>query len=142
MLYLVLSIIISLFIAFCYHIKIYTIRWSVVIAFVRVLMKMRIHTRNNANRPFSFVDIFESKVDDNPERIQFITVEDNKSYTLEDVDTLANQIGNWGVSLGLQQKNTVAIMLLNHPDFVSLWLGFAKIGVSSALINTNTSGNL
>ena len=31
-------------------------------------------------------------------------------------------------------------MLLNHPDFFSIWIGFSKIGVSCALINTNSAG--
>jgi acyl-CoA synthetase (AMP-forming)/AMP-acid ligase II len=31
-------------------------------------------------------------------------------------------------------------MMQNHPDFAALWLGFGKIGVSSALLNTNSTG--
>jgi hypothetical protein len=31
-------------------------------------------------------------------------------------------------------------MMLNRPELVAFWVGFAKIGVSTALINTNSTG--
>jgi len=31
-------------------------------------------------------------------------------------------------------------MMTNKPEFISIWIGMAKIGVSSALLNVNTTG--
>ena len=75
-----------------------------------------------------------------PNRIQFLNVEDEKEVTLQEFDELANKVARWDLSLGYKQKDTVAIIMNSHPDFVSIWVGFAKIGVSAALLNTNVTG--
>lgn len=38
---------------------------------------------------------------------------------------------------GLKKGDCVALLLENKPEYVGLWLGLSKIGVISALINTN-----
>lgn len=40
----------------------------------------------------------------------------------------------------MKQKDSVALMMLNRPDFVIFWLGCAKVGISCSLINTNSTG--
>ena len=37
----------------------------------------------------------------------------------------------------LKKGDTVALYMENRPEFVGLWLGLSKIGVITALINTN-----
>lgn len=39
-----------------------------------------------------------------------------------------------------QKGDCVAIFMENRPEFIGLWLGLSKIGVISALINTNLKG--
>lgn len=56
------------------------------------------------------------------------------------METLANRFANWGLETGLEQRNTVCLMVLNRPEYVAFWLGMAKIGVSTALLNTNIAG--
>jgi len=48
--------------------------------------------------------------------------------TLADMEKLANAIARWGLARGLEQKTTVALMLLNRPEYVTFWVGMAKIG--------------
>lgn len=141
MLELYLAVIIIAVSIVVYYLELHRIEWFAIYAYVIVLFKLKIHVINTKNKTYSFVDLIESKVDCYPDRIQFIAIENAKSYTLKSIDQLANQIGHWGLSLGLKQKDTVALMVYNHPDYVSLWVGLAKIGVSSALINTNITGN-
>jgi solute carrier family 27 fatty acid transporter 1/4 len=38
---------------------------------------------------------------------------------------------------GLKKGDCVALFLENKPEYVGIWLGLSKIGVISALINTN-----
>lgn len=57
-----------------------------------------------------------------------------------DIDALANQIANYLLTKGLTQKSTVGLMLLNRPEFVAFWLGAAKIGCATSLLNTNLLG--
>ena len=42
--------------------------------------------------------------------------------------------------MNVKEKNTVALMMTNSADLVSIWLGIAKLGASTALINTNNLG--
>lgn len=101
---------------------------------------IQIHQRKHSKKPWSFVDFFESKVIADPQFVQFITVEDDRYITLSDMDQQANQLGRWGTSLGLKQKDTISIIMLNKPEVVIFWLGMAKIGVGTALINSNVTG--
>ena len=39
--------------------------------------------------------------------------------------------------MGYQKGDTVALLMKNRPEYVSIWLGLAKIGVITALINHN-----
>lgn len=107
---------------------------------VYVLVQVRIHSMKHNGKRFSYADVFEETVDKYPSRVQFISVEDNKEYLLSEMDTLANQIAWWLQSNGVLQKDKVAMMMLNRPEFVIFWLGCAKVGVTCSLINTNSTG--
>jgi fatty-acyl-CoA synthase len=51
-------------------------------------------------------------------------------------------VANWALSAGLKEKDVVALMMDNRPEFIFMWLGMAKIGVLTSLINTNLRGQV
>eukprot|EP01091_Cochliopodium_minus_P017341 TRINITY_DN6767_c0_g1_i1.p1 TRINITY_DN6767_c0_g1~~TRINITY_DN6767_c0_g1_i1.p1 ORF type:complete len:647 (-),score=132.93 TRINITY_DN6767_c0_g1_i1:59-1711(-) len=52
-----------------------------------------------------------------------------------------NEIANWAVkNAKLKRGNVVALLMKNRPEFIFTWLAMAKIGVVTALINTNLQG--
>ena len=53
------------------------------------------------------------------------------------IDEFSNNIANTFYNAGLRKGDAVALMMDNSPEFVSTWLGLSKIGVVTALINTN-----
>lgn len=114
--------------------------FSGVLILLKCFLNTRIHSTFFMKGNTIFIDAFEKYVDSNPQRVFFVTAENGESFTLNCIDRLANQIANWGLMLNFTPKSTVAVMLGNHPDMIALWIGFGKIGVSSALINTNLSG--
>ncbi|GBM52094.1 Long-chain fatty acid transport protein 1 [Araneus ventricosus] len=57
------------------------------------------------------------------------------------VDELSNKIANYFLSQGYTKESEVALLLDNCPEYVCIWLGLAKIGVITALINTNLKGD-
>ena len=114
--------------------------WISVKKLLQLFKRVKLATPKLAKKPFSFLDIFEAKVDANPDRVQMIICETGETFTLDAMDKLANQIAHWGAKEHLKQFDTVALMMLNHPDFVSLMLGFGKIGAGTAWINTNVTG--
>jgi fatty-acyl-CoA synthase len=109
---------------------------------VTMLMVLKGHSKKYHNKVWSYVDDFEEKVDKGPDVTQFIFVENDEHVTRQALDKRANQIGNWisGEKVGMKQKDTIAFMMLNRPDYVAFWLGVAKVGGCTALLNTNVTG--
>jgi acyl-CoA synthetase (AMP-forming)/AMP-acid ligase II len=111
-----------------------------VIELLIMLIRVKIHTFLHAGKVWNIANIFEQNVDKNPEKVQFISAENGHMTTRIDLEKLANQFSHWGSKSGLKQKNTVCLMVFNCPEYVAFWLGMAKIGVSTALLNTNIIG--
>ena len=53
------------------------------------------------------------------------------------VEDRSNQIANFFISSGYHKGDSVALFMVNCPEYVVVWLGLAKAGVVSALINYN-----
>jgi fatty-acyl-CoA synthase len=53
----------------------------------------------------------------------------------------ADQYARWGLSQGLKPGDAIALMMANCAEYVALWLGLTRIGVTVALINTQLSGD-
>lgn len=50
----------------------------------------------------------------------------------------SNRIANlFANKFNLRKGDCVAILMENRPEYIGIWIGLAKIGVISALINTN-----
>ncbi|CAG2233248.1 Very long-chain acyl-CoA synthetase,Bile acyl-CoA synthetase [Mytilus edulis] len=79
------------------------------------------------------IDMFEADVEKHPTK-PFIIFED-KIYTYEYVDMMANKIANVALSWNLDQLDTVAMMIYNEPAFVWTFLGLQKIGLAAAFVN-------
>ena len=96
----------------------------------------------DSKKNYSVADIFEEKVDRDGDFVQIITVEDGIKHTLISLEKTANMVAHWGISEQLQTTDsTVGLLMLNRPEHVSVWLGLAKIGCSTAMLNTNISGS-
>jgi fatty-acyl-CoA synthase len=80
-------------------------------------------------------DDFERVVDKYPNNVAW-RFEGNLT-TYAEMDALANKVANWGLGLGLQRGDAVALFMENRPEYVSIWYGLAKIGVVTGLINHN-----
>lgn len=68
-------------------------------------------------------------------KIAFIM--DDKKLTFNDVEELSNQIGGLFKSKNFQKGDTISLLMENRPEYPCIWLGLSKIGVITALINTN-----
>ncbi len=88
--------------------------------------------------PVTMADEFEATVDRSPDTTVFVF--EGQTLTYRAFDERANQIANWAIEQGFQSGDTVALIMENRPDFVATWFGLSKIGVITALINTNLEG--
>lgn len=48
----------------------------------------------------------------------------------------------WALSQGLSPGDSVCLLLPNCPEYLAIWLGLTRIGVTAALLNTNLTGEL
>jgi len=65
---------------------------------------------------------------------------EDQSITYKEFDEKANQIARWAQSQGIERGETVALVMENKPEYLMIWYGLAKAGVSVALINCNLQG--
>jgi fatty-acyl-CoA synthase len=87
---------------------------------------------------YSVVDAFERVAARAPEHPALVFGDQQVSYG--DLDRAANRVARWARAQGVGRGDVVALLMENRPEFVVHWLGLAKIGAVSALINTNLTG--
>ncbi len=70
-----------------------------------------------------------------------IAIEDEtRSLTYRDLDGLANRYAHWARGRNLRRSDVVGLVMTNRAEYIAAWMGFSKIGVATALINTNLTG--
>jgi fatty-acyl-CoA synthase len=83
-------------------------------------------------------DAFESAADRFANRIAIEWGDEKISY--RELDERANRVAAWAHGVGIGPGDTVALFMENRPEFLVCWLGLAKAGACTALINTNLTG--
>ncbi len=65
---------------------------------------------------------------------------EGRSVTYGELDAIANRFAHWGKGLNLRRGQTVALFMPNRLEYFCVWYGLSKIGVVTALINNQLSG--
>ena len=65
---------------------------------------------------------------------------DGQSLTYAGLEALANRFALWALDLGLRPGDRVALFLPNRIEYLPAWYGLSKVGVVSALINNQLTG--
>ncbi|XP_022818466.1 long-chain fatty acid transport protein 1-like [Spodoptera litura] len=68
-------------------------------------------------------------------------VMDNRALTFREGDEFSNRISWYFKRAGYKPGEVIALLMETQPEYVFLWLGLAKIRVTTALINTNLKGS-
>jgi len=53
-----------------------------------------------------------------------------------------SRYARWGLAQGLTAGDVVCLLMGNCPDYLAIWLGLTRIGVTVSLLNTNLTGEL
>ncbi|KYQ56708.1 Long-chain fatty acid transport protein 4 [Trachymyrmex zeteki] len=101
------------------------------IGYVRMLWSVHGHGKKNRN----VADIFRQHVNRHPNKICFIF--EDQEWTFQQIEDFSNKIATIFKTHGYKKGDTVALLLENRPEFIAIWLGLNKLGVITALINTN-----
>lgn len=82
--------------------------------------------------------IFQKNCQSHPKKVLFLY--ENQKWTFEQVDIFSNRIANYFLKEGYEKGNEIALFMENRPEYVALWLGLAKAGLITALVNNNQCG--
>ncbi len=65
---------------------------------------------------------------------------ETSSLTYRALAARANRVSRWALAQGLAPGDRVALIMHNQPDYVAIWLGLSRVGIVTALINTQLVG--
>jgi fatty-acyl-CoA synthase len=90
----------------------------------------------------TLADAVEARVRAHPERPFLLYGETGapRVTTWGELDARANRVAAWALAHGLRCGDVAALLMENRPEYVSTWLGLAKVGVTTALLNSHLSG--
>jgi fatty-acyl-CoA synthase len=109
------------------------------LAFTRSLLPVLLAVkRRTLDDRETIADYIERWAATTPDRIAIVF--EGRDITWREYDSAANRWARWALAQGLGKGDVVALMIANRPEFLFAWAGLAKVGVVSALINTNLSG--
>ncbi|MDH3708190.1 MAG: long-chain-acyl-CoA synthetase [Acidimicrobiia bacterium] len=89
-------------------------------------------------RGLTTADVIGSVAKRHPERPALVT--DHETVTYGELDARSNQVARWAIGQGIDRGDVVGLLMGNRPDYVICWLGLAKIGAVTALLNTHLVG--
>uniref|UniRef100_A0A2P2I1P2 Very long-chain fatty acid transport protein n=1 Tax=Hirondellea gigas TaxID=1518452 RepID=A0A2P2I1P2_9CRUS len=87
------------------------------------------------NSDYCLGDLFERNVTKNPDKVAIIW--EGQEWTFKQLSEYSNRVGNSLAGHGLKPGDSIALLMTNRPEYVATWLGASKVGVITALINTN-----
>jgi len=108
------------------------------IEFIKTLLKAKKAGDKCVTRNITTADFFADCVKKHGDAECLVF--EGASWTFNQVDAESDRMAQWGLSVGLEKANTVALVMENCPTFLFVCLGMAKIGVTVALINYNLVG--
>jgi fatty-acyl-CoA synthase len=94
--------------------------------------------RVRADAEISVADLVDERVAAAPHRLAILF--EGRKVTNAELDAAANRVARWASAQGIGRGDVVALLMENRPEFVMTWLGLAKLGAVTALLNTNLRG--
>jgi len=79
--------------------------------------------------------LYQQLAADHPDKPVFYYA--NDVWTFQQLENYSNKIANYFIQLGFKHGDEVALFMENRPEYVGIWLGLAKAGIVTALVNTN-----
>ncbi len=106
--------------------------------FIYLRAALRTLNRVKSNSPdstFTTADYITKWAVQRPDHVA-IYFEDRR-VTYKEWDAAANKYARWALDHGVKQGDVVALLMENRPEYLFAWVGMARIGAVTALINTN-----
>jgi fatty-acyl-CoA synthase len=94
--------------------------------------------RYRAGSSHTVADRIEALAASDPEEPFLLYEAERQTYG--EHNAAANRVAGWALEQGLGHGDVVALLMENRPEYLATWAGLAKLGVTTALINTNLQG--
>jgi fatty-acyl-CoA synthase len=65
---------------------------------------------------------------------------EGRSLSYGEMDALANRYAHWTEYAGIRRGEVVALLMPNRLEYLPIWYGLSKVGVVTALINNQLTG--
>lgn len=88
-------------------------------------------TKRNETLPRIFRDV----VNLHPDKVAVLW--EDQSWTFKQLDQYSNQVANLLLESGFKRGDEISLFMESRPEYIGIWLGAAKAGIVTALINTN-----
>ena len=85
-------------------------------------------------------EVFQETVARHPDKPAILF--EDEMWTFRDLDKYSNKVANFFQANGIQHCDTVAIFMMNCPQYIGLWIGLSKIGAKASFINYNLRNNV
>jgi fatty-acyl-CoA synthase len=109
------------------------------LAFVRHVGRTILRASRVArNRTRTFPDVAEELARKFADRVALIS--DRETFTYAAFNARANRYARWARANGIGKGDTVCLLMPNRPEYLAIWLGVARAGGATALLNTNLTG--
>jgi fatty-acyl-CoA synthase len=69
-------------------------------------------------------------------------VSHSATLSYRELAAACNRYARWGLAAGLRRGDVVCLLSPNSVDYMAIWLGLTRIGVTIALLNTHLSGRV
>ena len=109
--------------------------WIYVSSIVRLLLRLK---KITSHPDRTVCDQFADLAARFPENTALIG--EDLTLSFRALDRLANRYARWARANGVTKGDTVALLMANRPEFIAAWLGVARAGGVTALLNFNQRG--
>ncbi|MEO8667504.1 MAG: long-chain-acyl-CoA synthetase [Bauldia sp.] len=92
------------------------------------------------NRTRTFPDVADDLARRFGDRVALIS--DRETFTYAEYNARANRYARWARANGIGKGDVVCLLMPNRPEYLAIWLGIARVGGVTALLNTNLTGQV
>ncbi|KFQ99380.1 Long-chain fatty acid transport protein 4, partial [Opisthocomus hoazin] len=102
-----------------------------------VLLRVKWQVWRHMREKNTIAKIFQKTASKYPEKTALIFQSTGESWTFRQLDEYSNRVANFFYGQGFRSGDVVALFMESRNQYVGLWLGLAKIGVETALVNSH-----
>lgn len=107
----------------------------------KIFIGIELYIRKLVKNNIVVADIFSETAKKFPNKKAFVSADTGESLTWAEAEELANKMANIFQEAGFRKGDVVGLLMENCIEYVPIWVGLTKLGVTVALLNYNVKGD-